>query len=206
MGITPHTKSSSGYQEFSSLSAASRRAVCPSPGKSGLQLSHGAIQVCLSPGVAWSGHQPKRLATVRHVATIQVCLPPVVARSGHRPNRLAIARLMKSPSNQCELESLSVATRRGVCPSPHQTVVGGDADFFGTFPDFFPTFSHRKYLGGIRKYLGGKPTFPTFLAPDLQDGFSPPAIPTKKVYGVDSGSMSRMSHSQGSLPWDEGLG
>ena len=164
-------KSSSRYQEFSSLSVASRCAVCPSPGKSGLQLSHGAIQVCLSPGVAWSGHQPKRLATVRHVATIQVCLPPVVARSGHRPNRLAIARLVKSPSNQCELESLSVATRRGVCPSPHQTVVGGDAHFFGTFPHFFPTFSHRKYLGGFENIWGGSPTFPTVGPPTSKMGF-----------------------------------
>ena len=158
-------KSSSGHQEFSSLSVASRCAVCPSPGKSGLQLSHGAIQVCLSPGVAWSGHQPKRLATVRHVATIQVCLPPVVARSGHRPNRLAIARLMMSPSNQCELESLSVASRRGVCPSPHQTVVGGMPTFSGLFPTFSPLFLTENIWGGIRKYLGGEADFPHCFGP-----------------------------------------
>ena len=172
-------KSSSGYQELSSLSAASRRTVCPSPGKSGLQLSHGAIQVCLLPGVAWSGHQPKRLAIVRHVATIQVCLP-LVARSGHRPNRLAITRLGKSPSKQCELESLSVATCRGVCPSPHQTVVGGMPTFSGLFPTFSHFFS-PKIFGGDSKIFGGEANFPQFFAPHLQDGFSPPAIPTKKV-------------------------
>ena len=173
-------KSSSGYQELSSLSAASRRAVCPSPGKSGLQLSHGAIQVCLLPGVAWSGHQPKRLAIVRHVATIQVCLPPVVARSGHRPNRLAIARLVKSPSKQCELESLSVATCRGVCPSPHQTVVGGMPTFLGLLPTFSPLFLTENIWWEFENIWGEAP-FPNFFAPDLQDGFSPPAIPTKKV-------------------------
>ena len=157
-------KSSSGHQEFSSLSVASRCAVCPSPGKSGLQPSHRAIQVCLSPGVAWSGHQPKCLATVRHIATIQVCLPPVFAGSGHRPNRLTIARIMMLPSNQCELESLSVATRRGVCPSPHQTIVGGMPTFSGLFP-IFPHFFSPKIFGGDSKIFGGEAHFPNFFCP-----------------------------------------